>query len=155
MELEPASTEFELTEDGRVKLPPTLPVQLVAIADVKLAAAAGLEKQLDAFYVGLLKMERETVSKEGEGGLAGQREAIYYRTNNVRLVIAIQERAPSHEDYRPLGIVIPSLSDLIQRLDEAKRSFVRQRSLWAGADSLLLIDPAGNQVEVSETGPMF
>jgi len=152
MELEPASTEFELTEDRRVKLPPTLPVQLVAITDVTLIAAAGLEKQLDAFYVGLLKMEREPAASQNPDPHI---HPISYRTNNVRLIINIQECPSSRQDYRPLGVVVPSLGELVQRLDEAKRPYVRQRSLWAGCESLLLIDPAGNQIEVTEAAIVF
>src|SRR4026208_1292462 len=42
----------------RARRPGPLPVKLLAVEDVRLPATAGLESQLDAFYVGLLGFER-------------------------------------------------------------------------------------------------
>lgn len=143
VELEESNTEFAPVADGRPKLVPPPPVTLVAIADVALNAAAGMEKSLDAFYVGLLRMEREEAAGEGR---------IVYRTANVRLCLAVHECPPPREDFRPLEMMVPSLAEMIDRLNEAKVDFVRQRSLWAGSDWLILTDPAGNLVHVAATG---
>jgi len=143
MELEPSSTEFNPPPDARPRLEPPVPAQLVAIADVNLNAAVGLERQLDAFYVGLLRMERD--AEESRDGAV-----IVYRADNFRLRISLCEVPPEREDYRPLGVVVPSLADLAWRLTEAKVEFVRRSGLFAGSECLVLIDPAGNYVEVME-----
>jgi len=140
MELEETSTPFEPVEDSRPKLPPIPPVYLVAINEVRLPAQAGLEKLLDAFYVGLFHMDRE----------AGP--TISYRTANFRLLFEIYERPPERQDYRPLGMVVPSLTELVGRLVERNISHVRHAGLWTGSDRVVLNDPAGNIMDVTETG---
>jgi hypothetical protein len=144
MELEPASTEFSRVEDPRPRLWPPLPVTLVAIADVTLPATAGSEKALDEFYIRLLGFERE------ENPAASGRLLIY-RSENFRLNIAIHERPVQREDFRPLGVIVPSLAELVRKANEATVLFTRQRGLFAGNESLIFTDPAGNLVEVSES----
>jgi catechol-2,3-dioxygenase len=146
MELEPASTEFTPVYDARPKLFSPPPVALVAVADVSLTAVAGLEPQLDGFYAELLRMDRDRAAAEHE---------IVYQAQNVRLRVQIQELPPPRQTLRPLGIVIPSLAELAQRLIESKIEFVRQRGVFAGSESLILSDPAGNLVEVMETGALI
>ncbi len=143
MELEPATTPFEPTDDPRPRLLPPPPVNVVAIADVTLPAVAGLEKELNAFYVDLLKFE--TDEEETQQG-----QTIVYRAENVRLRLVIHEVPPPREDFRPLGVVVPLLSDLAIRLVEAKQEFIRRQGFFAGSDFLVLSDPAGNLVEVAE-----
>jgi hypothetical protein len=139
IELENSPDGFEPIEDKRPKIEEPPPVRLVAVEDCSLSAAAGLERDLDAFYVGLLGFERE----EDGGG-------IVYRAENFRLRIAVIERPQPREDYHPLGIVVPSLFDLMQRLADAEIEFVRQRGLMPGVESLLLSDPAGNPLEITQ-----
>jgi hypothetical protein len=62
--LEPAGGESLPELDRRRRMPEPLPVRLVSVADVRLPATAGLERQLDAFYVGLLGFEREGVARK-------------------------------------------------------------------------------------------
>jgi hypothetical protein len=143
MELEPAITPFAPTDDPRPRLYPPPPVQLVAIADVTLAAIAGLERQLDAFYAGLLRLERD--DDETHDG-----QTLVYRAENVRLRLMIHEVPPPRLDLRPLCVAIPSLAELETRLLEEKREYVRRRGLFAGSDCVALSDPAGNLVEISE-----
>ena len=81
-----------------------------------------------------------------EGG-----EQIVYRADNFRLRFFVLECKPPRDGYRPLGILVPSLPALVQRLDDAKIAFVRQRGLELGSESLLLSDPTGNTVEISES----
>ena len=59
IELDPVQNEIDLEEDRRPKIEEPPPVRLISIDDCVLWAAAGLERQLDEFYVGLLKFERE------------------------------------------------------------------------------------------------
>lgn len=147
MELEPAGEEFQPVDDRRPKLLPPPPVQLVAIADLSLLANAGLEKELDRFYVDLLRLERD----EAEQGVP----ELIYRAANFRLRLTVVERRPPREDFSLTGFVVPSLAELMQRLDESKIVYVRQRSIWAGTDSIILLDPAGNSIEVTETGTLI
>jgi len=66
--------------DARPRMPEPLPVRLVCVEDAHLPAAAGLEKQLDAFYVDLLGFQRET----GVDGLI-------YEAENLRLIFSLVE----------------------------------------------------------------
>src|SRR5687767_7663075 len=63
IELEAAgdTSGFRARGDRRPRMPEPLPVKLLAVEDVRLPATAGLEAQLDGFYVGLLEFERVDV----------------------------------------------------------------------------------------------
>jgi hypothetical protein len=143
VELKAGGSPFQFADDSRPRLAPPPPVQLVAVADVTLPAVAGLETQADAFYGGLLRLERDL-----GGGLDGL--WLVYRAENFNLRLAIHEVRPPSVDYRPLGLVVPSLADLAARLAEAQIPYIRQRGLFAGTESLMLTDPSGNHVEVAE-----
>lgn len=137
--LETSSQTVE-TDDRRPKMQEPPPVRLAAVEDCQLWAAAGLERELDGFYVGLLNFEREEAEHE-----------IIYRAENLRLRIAVLECPPGREDYRPLGLAVESLGDLVTRLNDAKIEFVLHHGLMPGQDNLLMSDPAGNPVEISES----
>ena len=55
MELEPTANVVLPAADRRPLIPEPLPVRLLTVEDATLIAAAGLEVQLDDFYVDLLK----------------------------------------------------------------------------------------------------
>lgn len=59
MELEPSTGTQPSPRDPRPHMPEPPPVRLVAIDDVSLPAASGVERDLDFFYVMLLGFERE------------------------------------------------------------------------------------------------
>ena len=124
--------------DRRPHMPEPPPVRLVAVEDVHLPAPAGAEVQLDAFYVGLLKFER----------MPGQQLA--YRSENFLLHFDIGEAPIEHESLRPLGVEIPSLGELEQKLIEREMEYTRLRGTTPGRETLLIRDPAGNWVEVGE-----
>ena len=105
-------------------------------------AAAGLERQLDEFYVGLLKLEREETP--------GEEHELVYRAENFRVRIQILECPAPREDFRPLTLVVDSINDLARRLTEAEIEYQRQRGLVPGQDNLQLSDPAGNPVSIGE-----
>jgi hypothetical protein len=140
VELEPSNTAFEPVVDQRPHLWSPPPAHLVAISDVNLPAIAGLERQLDSFYAGLLKLEREEH--------AGNK--IIYRAENARLLLNVHEGPPHREDFRPLMVVVPSLGELILRLVETETRFERLAGLSPGSECIVLKDPAGNHVHVSE-----
>jgi hypothetical protein len=120
-------------------------VQLVAITDITLLAAAGLEKNLDQFYVGLLGFERQDTLPDAND------PTLVYRAANVRLNLHVVEKQPPRQDYRPAGVIVPSLEDLMRRFTDAQIAFLRQRSLMPGTESLLVNDPAGNLLEITES----
>jgi hypothetical protein len=138
--LETSSPEFQSGEDRRPKIEEPPPVRLIAVEDCQLWAVAGLERELDEFYVGLLNFERESAETE-----------IVYRAENLRLRVAVLERPLPREDYRPLALAVNSLGELMGRLHQAKVEFVHHYGLAPGQDNLLISDPAGNPVEISET----
>jgi hypothetical protein len=138
VELEQASIDFKPAPDRRPKMPEPLPVKLVAIEDCRAVAPAGVEVQLDQFYVELFGFER--IESE-----------LVYRADNFRLAFDVIETPDDRESMRPIGIEVPLLGVMERKLYEAKIDYIRQRGLNAGTESLLLRDPAGNWVEVSES----
>lgn len=138
--LESPAEASERRDDRRPKIEEPPPVRLMAIEDCQLWAAAGLERELDEFYVGLLNFERQPADNE-----------IIYRAENLRVRVAVLECPLPREDYRPLALAVDSLGALVGRLNDAKIEFVRHYGLTPGQDNLLVSDPAGNPVEISET----
>ena len=140
MELEPPSTECKPTADRRPRLFEPPPVRLAAVDDARLPAPAGIEVQLDAFYLGLLRFEREPES-----------HFPVYRAENFRLHFDVQEPPLQRQDMRPLGILVPSLAELEPKLIDAEIEYSRQGGLLPAQEALMLLDPAGNWVEITES----
>src|SRR5690349_20563217 len=138
MELEPSANIVLPASDRRPLIPEPLPVRLVTVEDATLIAAAGLEVQLDEFYVGLLKFKREE-----------SHEPIY-RADNFRLRFKISERFPERDNLRPLLIEVPRLSELEHEIIELELDYTRQRGVTPGEERLVLKDPAGNWIEIVE-----
>ena len=137
--MEDPSFEFTPRHDRRPRLPEPLPVRLIAVADVRLEAPAGRERQLDLFYAGLLGMER----------VAG--EAIVYRAENFDLYIDVLEPPIPRDDFRPVKVEVRSLGETQLKLVEQEIEYERRRGLVAGDESLLLQDPADNWVELTQS----
>src|SRR5262245_11191678 len=98
-------------------MPEPPPVWLVAIEDVRAPADAGLEVQLDEFYTGLLRFDRD-LSVEAQ---------IVYKAENLRLLLDVIEPPVQRDDFRPIAIEVPSLSALEQQLIEREIEFQWQR----------------------------
>lgn len=149
--LEPASEiagpAFHPTPDRRPVMRQPLPVKLIAVADVRLAAPAGVGRRLDAFYVGLFGFERIPGAGDGPGDI------LVYRAENFQLRLEVADTA-SREGYRPLGVEVLSLAGTAAKLVEAEVEFTHQRGLMPGIESLVLTDPAGNWLEVVENQPV-
>jgi hypothetical protein len=139
MELEESSTPFEPVQDRRPRMDEPLPVRLVSVGDVTLPCNAGLEAQLDRFYAGMLLFERDL----------GQ-EGIVYRADNHRLRFELVEGLVVREGYRAVVVEVPSLAEAEQKLIDREIEYVKQKGLWVGQESLLLTDPAGNYLELTE-----
>ncbi|HEX8522857.1 MAG TPA: hypothetical protein VF669_11410 [Tepidisphaeraceae bacterium] len=133
-------TGLSSAEDHRLRIPEPLPVRLVAISDVRLPSRAGVEPALDFFYVGLLGFERIPPFDQ-----------LIYRADNYTLRFDVQEAPVVHESLRSLLIEVPSLADATMKLNEGKIGFTRQKSVAPGTESLVMLDPAGNWIELVET----
>jgi hypothetical protein len=142
MELEPA-TNFTLRPDRRPRVPEPLPVKLVAIKDVRLPAPAGVEVRLDAFYVGMLGFERDA-----------DLEQLVYHAENFSIRFHVIEPPAGPHDMRSIGVEVRSLADAEHLLDKEEIEYVRQRGVMSGMRSLLLLDPAGNRIELVESTPV-
>jgi hypothetical protein len=142
LELEPA-TGLAPRPDRRPRMDEPLPVNLVAVDDVRMPAPAGSEVQLDAFYVALLGFER-----------VGPETELNYRAENFTLRFELQERPVEHEDLRPQGIEIPSLAEVEMKLIEGEYEYVRQRGVVLGTETIVMRDPAGNWIELIELRPI-
>ena len=118
-------------------------MRLVAVKDVLLKAPAAATERLDAFYIGLLLFERD---RHAEAAVRA------YRAENFRLVCELieAEAVAGREDYRPVGVELPSLADAELRLIDAELEYARQKSVMTGVESIVLLDPAGNWVELFE-----
>jgi hypothetical protein len=140
MELEESSIDFKPIHDPRPHMPEPPPVRLVAVEDVHVPAVADLDGELDAFYVTLLRFEREP----GGGG------TIVYKAENQRLCFDLMEPPIARDTIRPIGIEILDLIELQRIFSERETEFIHQRGLMPGQESLLLRDPAGNWVQISQ-----
>lgn len=138
MDLEP-STNFTPSIDQRPRMANPLPVRLICVEDVTIEAAAGQEQSLDEFYVGLLEFERESPA-----------DPPVYRADNARLRVDVKGGPVHREDYRPVGIIVQSLLAIEHKLIDRQIEYTRQKTTQAGQESLVLTDPAGNWVQITE-----
>jgi hypothetical protein len=140
MELEESRINFKPVADKRPTMPEPPPVWLVAVEDVRAPAPAGCEVELDEFYGGLLRFERE-------GADLGH---LIYKAENFRLQFDVVEPPITRDDLRAIAIEVPSLQLLKAQLNEREIEYQWQRGLFAGGDTLLFLDPAGNWVAITE-----
>jgi hypothetical protein len=138
----PTST-FQSKADRRTRMAEPLPVKLITIDHATLPSPAGLETQLDEFYVNLLGFER-----------AAPPEMIIYHAENFDLQFDVLEPPVQRETLRALGIEVPSLAEMEQKLIDREIPYTRQKSIQPGMESLLLLDPAGNWIELTEFRPL-
>ena len=131
-----AVVEITIDQLPRMEEPP--PVRLVTVQDATLPAASGLEPQLDGFYVGMLKLDRDP------------QLPLAYRAANFAIVFQVEDPPVEHQSMRAIGIEVQSLSVTQQQLIDREIEFVLQRGLQPGHLSILLQDPAGNWIELIE-----
>ena len=129
--------------DPRPRLPEPLPVRLVAVEDVRMIAPRGSEDALDAFYVGFLGFDRYAGPGAGQGELVFRAENFLLRFHFVGGPIV-------HQSLRPQGVEVLDLPELEKRFIEAELEYERLRGTTPGRETLLLLDPAGNWVEIGE-----
>jgi hypothetical protein len=145
VDLEPAPQRYVAPpKDRRPHMPEPPPVRLVAVEDVYVYSGSGLERPLDAFYVELLRFEREAHARDTDEAL------IVYRAENARLIFEVIEPPLQHQDFRPIGIEVPSLAMIEQQIVEREIEYERLKGMVVGQETLVLRDPAGNWVALSE-----
>lgn len=125
-------------EDARPRLPEPLPVKLIAVEDVRLPAQAGAEAEMDRLYVGLLEFAKADPA------------ALTYRADNLSVHFDLVEGLIERAAYRPLQVEVLSLRDTEKKLIAAEREYDRQRGLTPGSEIIVLLDPSGNLVVLSE-----
>lgn len=144
VEVESGGGEFTPVPDRRPFIPPPPPVSLVTVDDARLPSSVGWEHELDAFYVGLLQFERDAKA-------AG----IVYKAENFRIVFDPVEGPVERDDLRMLGIVVKSLARTSRRFRDGKIEFTRERGLIAGEERLVLMDPVGNWLRITQSKPVM
>jgi hypothetical protein len=140
--IEEKATPLGPVEDTRPRLPEPLPVKLIAVEDVQLPALAGAEKKMDDLYVGLLEFVKEDPAR------------LTYRADNLSLHFELVAGLIERDAYRPLQVEVLSLRDTEKKLFEGEWEYERQRGLTPGSEMLVLFDPSGNLVEISEARPV-
>jgi len=136
--------------DPRPRLPEPLPVRLIAVEHVRMLAPRGVDEKLDAFYVGMLGFDRycgfadtADTTDTADGELA-------FRAENFCLRFRFVDPPLIHETLRPQGIEVNDLLELEKKFIEAELEYTRERGITPGRETLLLLDPAGNWVEIGE-----
>jgi hypothetical protein len=140
LELFDSAGAFKPVQDRRPRMPEPLPVKLVTVEDARLICGAGVEVQLDEFYAEMLGFER-----------VGPEDAIVYRAENFSLYFDVLEPPVRRETLRALGIEVPSLAAAQEQLIAREIEHIRQKGLTPGHESILLMDPAGNWIELTES----
>jgi catechol 2,3-dioxygenase-like lactoylglutathione lyase family enzyme len=119
---------------------------VLGLHHVQLAAPAGAEPELRAFYGGVLGMAE--VPKPP--GLAG-RGGVWFRSGRAELHLGVEA------DFRPArkahpGLLVDDLDALAGRLDAAGCP-VTWDDLFPGHRRCYLTDPVGNRLELLEPHP--
>ena len=140
IDLETPDIPFQSKSDTRPRMPEPLPVRLVTVDHAHLPSAAGLETRLDDFYVLLFGFER-----------IEQEEPLAYRAENFNLYFDVLEPPLDRDTFRALGVEIPSLAEVERKLIDARIEYIRQKGLVPGHDNILLQDPAGNWLQLTES----
>src|SRR5688572_11734406 len=134
-------TSHAMKPEELPRMPEPLPVWIAAVEDVTMVAQCGLELEHDDLYVKVLLMEKEQPPEDGWWA---------YRADNVRVRFQIKEGLLARESYRPLQVVLPSLKEVEARLFEHEIEYTKERGLTPGSKMILVLDPSGNRVEVTE-----
>ncbi len=75
---------------------------------------------------------------------------IIYHAENFDLCFTVREPPLHRETARALGIEVTSLAATETKLIDREIEYIRQKSLTPGHDALLLLDPAGNWLQLME-----
>jgi hypothetical protein len=143
IELHEGTGTFRPLTDRRPRMEEPLPVKLLTVEDALLLSGAGLERVLDSFYVELLGFVR-----------TGSPHDLIYRADNFKLRFRVEEPPVRRDNLRALGMEVRSLASTEQKLLEREIPYRWQKGLLPGHESIVLLDPAGNWVELVEFRPV-
>jgi hypothetical protein len=143
LDLAESAGDFKPGVDRRPRMEEPLPVKLVTVDDAVLLTSAGLERALDAFYVDLLGFARTGAAHE-----------LVYRAENFDLHFRIEEPPVRRDTLRALGIEVLSLATVERKLIDAELEYTWQKGVMPGHQSIALLDPAGNWLQLTESRPV-
>ena len=72
------------------------------------------------------------------------------RADNFLLRFRLLDPPIVHDALRPQGIEVLDLAELEKKFREAELEYTRERGITPGHETLLLLDPGGNWVEIGE-----
>lgn len=118
--------------------------RIEAVDDIVLDAPPGCEEAMRWFYGELAGLEERGTDGEGSGGLCFKSDRIRLRVRFVASPVI---------DPVPVRVVMvmPSLDDVVQGLEERKRSYDRISGLAGSDRRLQVLDPAGHRVEFRQS----
>ena len=134
-----ASTGIRPRVDRRPHMDQPPPVRLGAIEDILLDASIDMQAALDDFYVTMLEFAAEHFTDQ-----------VIYQAENFNLIFRLLPQMPPREHYRFVQIEVRSLAETQRKLIEREIDYARQKGLTPGTESLALVDPAGNWIELVE-----
>jgi catechol 2,3-dioxygenase-like lactoylglutathione lyase family enzyme len=140
LELIDPTGDFRVRVDRRPRMEEPLPVKLVTVDDATLLTGAGLERDLDAFYVDLLGFVR-----------TGSPHDLSYRADNFLLHFRVGEPPVRRDTLRALGVEVQSLALTEQKLIDEQIEYAWQKGLQPGHRLIAVLDPAGNWLELTES----
>ncbi|MEM8874296.1 MAG: hypothetical protein AAGD32_08545 [Planctomycetota bacterium] len=138
LEVEASGKPVAASTDDRPHMPEPPPVRLLAVDDVHRPTVAGQERELDAFYTGFLPLLRESAPFPT------------YRAEKHALVFDVLEPPIERESYQPVALEVFDLPATEERLIDAEIEYEKVQHLTPGNDGLLLKDPAGGWVMITE-----
>lgn len=132
--------------DHRVRMDEPLPVELIAVDDVHVEAQREHLPAMEALYLRLLGMVR---ADETSADLTAD-ECVYYADNFCLVIHWIDGPTKPKEDYRPIKLVVPLLRDFRQGLIDREIEHQYQLGMVPGSHCIVLMDAAGNWLNVYE-----
>jgi len=145
MELDSPNFDFRPVPDARPRVVVPPPVWITAVADVVLPCPAGLERAQDAFYLRVLRFDPDPADAS----------PMTYRAENVRLRFYLVQPPLDRDHFRPLQLTVKDLTFVRQALIDQKIPYDTQTRLHTTAEYLVLSDPAGNWLEITESRPIL
>lgn len=139
MELDQPNFAFKPVADARRRLDEPLPVNLEAVADMHVPMSRVPADVLGKLYVAILEL----------APLADPHH-VAFQAENFALWFDLPRRELSQEDFRPVRVLVRSLSATEARLVEAEIEYERLKGVAAGHEVLALTDADGNCLEIRE-----
>ena len=95
---------------------------------------------------GELIMDSNDLERERGITIFSKNAAVEYKDTKINVI-----DTPGHSDFGGEVERVLKMADGVLLIIDAQREYIRQKGLIAGLESLLLRDPGGNWVEISES----